>query len=91
MISLFSSKTVCRPKYADGFRYQNESVDGELLNRAKRQDATSNLRRNRCYLALVADHRFFREIGNSDNKLTIAYMVKNRIYLKMSLTIKNTF
>jgi hypothetical protein len=31
---------------------------------------------NRCYLALVADHRFYKEIGNSNVKLTTAYLVR---------------
>ena len=52
-------------------------------NREKRQankktnskNQITRQRKNRCYLALVADHRFFKEIGNSNVKLTTAYLV----------------
>jgi disintegrin and metalloproteinase domain-containing protein 17 len=42
---------------------------------------------NRCYLALVADHKFYENIGNSNWKLTTAYMINiigaiNNIYTK---------
>jgi hypothetical protein len=32
-------------------------------------------KQNRCNLALVADFRFFKEIGNSNVKLTTSYLV----------------
>lgn len=38
---------------------------------------TNNIKemKNRCSLALVADHRFYKEIGNQDVKLTTAYLM----------------
>lgn len=80
---LLKSQTVCQPKYATNDGNGSElhgQVEKIRLDRQKRQ-ATHNVLRdekdskNRCYLALVADHRFYQEIGNSDAKLTSAYLV----------------
>lgn len=48
----------------------------EFKNRPKRQQEESKKIKNRCHLALVADHKFYKEIGNSNDKLITAYMVK---------------
>lgn len=62
------------------------SANNSFLNEINREKRQANKktnsknqgprqRKNRCYLALVADHRFFKEIGNSNVKLTTAYLV----------------
>lgn len=71
-----NSQTVCQPKHV--------VEDEETISRRKRQldikpeteaiKGDPNLK-NRCHLALVADHRFYQEIGNGNGKLTVAYMV----------------
>lgn len=62
--------------------------NAQNLKRNKRQAPTpiqnannKDSKKNRCYLALVADHKFYKEIGNSDVKLTSAYLVNN-LFLK---------
>ncbi len=73
------NSTVCKPKYADDL---NEFNLNEYKHVVKRQvDLTKDKkdrkpkRKNRCSLALVADHRFFTHIGNSNVKQTTAYLV----------------
>lgn len=38
--------------------------------------------KTRCPLLLVADYRFFQEMGGSNTKTTINYLVKNFAFLK---------
>lgn len=49
--------------------------DNQGRQNASSSAASEAAKKNRCYLALVADHRFYKEIGNSDAKLTSAYLV----------------
>ena len=55
-------------------------ADADARQRQRRAQPRLTPGANRCYLALVADHRFFKEIGNSNVKLTTAYLVINIPY-----------
>ena len=85
------NQTVCQPKYAA----TDDTGDNQTMprsvkfdddyfksKRSKRQAGSDrDAKKNRCYLALVADHRFYKEIGQSDVKLTSAYLVYYDFYL----------
>jgi disintegrin and metalloproteinase domain-containing protein 17 len=49
-------------------RQKSKDTDDNNPNKA-------SMTQNRCSLALVADYRFFKEIGNSNVKLTTAYLM----------------
>ena len=53
----------------------NQSDQKREKRQATSVDNDDKKKKNRCYLALVADHKFYQEIGNSNGKLTTAYMV----------------
>lgn len=59
-------------------KFWNSTETALPLRREKRKAAAEEDKErqaNRCHLALVADHRFFKEIGNSNEKLTTAYLM----------------
>ncbi len=98
LIFYLISQTVCKPKNINelvndkNVSYENISFFNEI-NRDKRQakkkanpQNQSQQRKNRCYLALVADHRFFKEIGNSNVKLTTAYLVRRKQSIYQSIS-----
>ena len=78
--SLVSSQTFCHPKFwnssapadeeAAAGRHKRKADDDE-----RRENRGGGGLPNRCHRALVADHRFFKEIGNSNEKLTTAYLM----------------
>ncbi|RMZ96592.1 adam 17-like protease, partial [Brachionus plicatilis] len=71
--------TVCHPKYAKAnSQSKRNNIFSRVKSRTKRQNRSKKLK-NRCHLALVADHKFYKEIGNSNDKLITAYMVMNII------------
>ncbi len=78
------NSSVCKPKYADDL---NEFNPNEYKNIVKRQielkDKKDNKvkRKNRCSLALIADHKFFTYIGNSNVKQTTAYLVRSTHFI----------
>jgi len=84
--------TVCKPKYVNQTMNEEELKREEENKKAKRnaestQDGARLNTRTRCALALVADHKFFKEIGNSNVKLTTAYLMNiiaaiNTIYTR---------
>jgi hypothetical protein len=47
----------------------------ESIKKEKRSLGT----KKRCKIALVADHRFFKEIGNKNEQLTTLHMVSFKI------------
>ena len=71
------SNTVCRPKYANTTQDQHEKTS---FNKRQASGDKNILKKNRCHLALVADYKFFRSIGNSNVKQTTAYLVSLIIF-----------
>jgi disintegrin and metalloproteinase domain-containing protein 17 len=71
------NQTVCKPKYINQTMDEEQIKTEEEKKKTKRniQDGTRSNTRTRCALALVADHKFFKEIGNSNIKLTTAYLM----------------
>ncbi|CAF0705583.1 unnamed protein product [Brachionus calyciflorus] len=88
--------TFCRTKYAFNSMssvYNSTKSDEYSEIRKKRQSTNTEPRRNRCNLALVADHKFYREIGNSNDRLTTAYLMNiiasvNGIYTTTKFNIE---
>lgn len=75
-LNIYVSSSVCKPKHLNNTEiYEDEN---DLKKNSKRQATSQNVplkKKTRCSLALVADHRFYTEIGNSNIKQTTAYLV----------------
>lgn len=61
--------------------FEEKDIKTDNRNRVKRQTETYEYTptKTRCPLLLVADYRFFQEMGNSNTKNTINYLVYNFI------------
>lgn len=73
--------SVCQPKYVDNM-YDEDTVEMNNRKILKRDTKLimdkknyQNKRKNRCNVALVADYKFFTNIGNSNVRQTTAYLL----------------
>ncbi|XP_071744332.1 LOW QUALITY PROTEIN: ADAM 17-like protease [Lepeophtheirus salmonis] len=53
----------------------DDEEDFVLLSRSKRHNEYMSLRQTRCPLLLVADYRFYKEMGGSSSKTTVNYLI----------------
>ena len=73
----------------------DKNNEDATVTEKNKEDSTLNLKKRsilstkkRCKIALVADHRFFKEVGNSNAQLTTLHMVRHlKMLLKHSISI----
>ncbi|XP_064412459.1 disintegrin and metalloproteinase domain-containing protein 17 isoform X2 [Latimeria chalumnae] len=53
-----------------------EANEAEHIHRQKRQSSISDSSRNTCTMLVVADHRFFKYMGRSEESTTINYLIE---------------
>lgn len=69
-----------KDKYLEENTHSNDTIDAtqSIKKRVKRQsDYEYTPTKTRCPLLLVADYRFFQEMGASNTKTTISYLVRS--------------
>ncbi|KAK6490085.1 disintegrin and metalloproteinase domain-containing protein 17a [Huso huso] len=79
-IGRLHSPSVCGSVKTDGLLpewYREAEADGkEHLRRGKRQKSTPDPKKNTCKLLVVADYRFFKNMGRSEESTTINYLIE---------------
>lgn len=75
--------------YGGFFQKTLDNLTGGGVKRKKRQADQYEYTptKTRCPLLLVADYRFFQEMGSSNTKTTISYLVNRSPYLKIHFLI----
>ncbi|KAK6488482.1 disintegrin and metalloproteinase domain-containing protein 17 isoform X1 [Huso huso] len=79
-IGRLHSPSVCGSVKTDGLLpewYREAEADRkEHLHREKRQKSTPDPKKNTCKLLVVADYRFFQNMGRSEESTTINYLIE---------------
>jgi hypothetical protein len=68
LITLHFSQSFCKQK-----RIESDEASQQVVSEQPKKRSISS--KKRCKIALVADHRFFKEIGNNNAQLTTLHMV----------------
>ncbi len=72
----FDRKEFCKQKFIESDNSTSEvKPEGQNEQKKSKRDSSKNTPKNRCRLALVADHRFHNVIGMKNEKLTTLNMV----------------
>ncbi|XP_041109503.1 disintegrin and metalloproteinase domain-containing protein 17 [Polyodon spathula] len=79
-IGRLHSPSVCGSVKTDGLLpewYREAEADGkEHLRREKRQKSSPDSKKNTCKLLVVADYRFFQNMGRGEESTTINYLIE---------------
>ncbi|XP_041105392.1 disintegrin and metalloproteinase domain-containing protein 17-like isoform X2 [Polyodon spathula] len=79
-IGRLHSPSVCGSVKTDGLLpewYREAEADSkEHLHRGKRQKSSPDPKKNTCKLLVVADYRFFQNMGRSEESTTINYLIE---------------
>ncbi len=73
VIFVFARQEFCKQKFIHDGNYSDSEFNHSSTEKIKRDAA---IPKTRCRLALVADWRFHRNIGNNDEKRTTLNMVR---------------